>query len=70
MLGWIKTRSLQTFTYNGVPVMGDGWIESPTLPVTPRSLYYAQLQDRLGPAAVGRVDKPTASIPVLTGAAE
>ncbi len=70
MLGWIKTRSLRTFRYNGVPVMGDGWIESPTLPVTPRSLYYAQLQDRLGPEAVERVDKPTASIPILAGASE
>ena len=52
MLDWIRRRSTKTFTYQGVPVMGDGWIESPTEPVTPRSLYFAQLSDRLGAAAV------------------
>jgi hypothetical protein len=32
-----------------------GWIESPMRPVTPRSLYLAQLEQRLGPGAVRAV---------------
>ncbi len=54
-LGWIKDRSTVAFTWNGVPVMGDGYIESPDRPVTPRSLYFKQLEDRLGAGAVAAV---------------
>lgn len=36
----------------GVPILGDGYIESPTAPVAPRSLYLRQLEERLGPGAV------------------
>jgi len=35
-----------------------GWWESHGEHVTPRSLYYRQLEDRLGPAAVGNVTIP------------
>jgi len=37
------------------PFQGSAWQESPTAMVTPRSLYYAQLQARLGKAAVEAV---------------
>jgi len=36
----------------------DGWWEHHGQPVTPRSLYYKQLEDRLGPTAVENVTMP------------
>jgi hypothetical protein len=58
MLDWIAARSTKRFEYKGMPIMGDGYIESPNAPVTPRSLYLAQLRDRLGEAAVRNVASP------------
>jgi hypothetical protein len=55
MLGWVKTRSTAEFPYRGLSVHGDGYIESPTGPVEPRSLYFKQLEDRLGKQAVANV---------------
>ena len=43
----INGVSRSTFKDTGVPAVGDGWIESPDQQVFPRSLYEAQLEDRL-----------------------
>jgi len=41
-----------------VPAEPFGWWESPGVPVTPRSLYYQQLLDRLGQTALENVTRP------------
>jgi hypothetical protein len=48
----LVARSGRPWRLEGVPILGDGHIESPTAPVAPRSLYLQQLEERLGPAAV------------------
>jgi hypothetical protein len=59
ILGWVHARSTVPFGYKGVAVMGDGYIESPTAPVAPRSLYTQQRRDRLGDGAVAALaDRP------------
>ena len=40
------------FEYEGIPVVGNGYIESPEQYVTPQFLYYKQLWERLGKEAV------------------
>ncbi len=55
----IGGRASQALELKPVPLLGDGYIESPTAPVAPRSLYLRQLQDRLGAAAVAVVTAPT-----------
>ncbi len=40
------------FPYVGIPVVGDGYIESPEKYVSPQYLYYQQVWDRLGKDAV------------------
>jgi hypothetical protein len=62
MLSWVEMRSTVKLNYTGVPIMGDGYIESPTRPVAPRSLYLQQLQDRLGADAVANITAPTAGV--------
>jgi hypothetical protein len=57
-MGWMKWAARKDFEYKGVPIVGDGHIESPTVPVTPRSLYLAQLRDRLGEKALRAVATP------------
>lgn len=42
----INNVSCSHFEYKGIPVVGNGWIESPEKRVTPESLYYTQLKDR------------------------
>jgi hypothetical protein len=37
---------------------GDGWWESANAPVEPRSLYFKQLEDRLGKQAVANTAPP------------
>ncbi len=46
------------FTYDGTPFIGDAHFEHPTRQVEPRSLYFKQLADRLGMAAVLNVATP------------
>lgn len=46
------------YKYEGIPVVGNGYIESPTKYVTPQFLYYKQLWDRLGKNAVMQVSLP------------
>lgn len=41
--------------FEGVPVVGDGYIEFPQEYATPQYLYYSQLKDRLGENAVKNV---------------
>ncbi|MCX5633955.1 MAG: hypothetical protein NTW93_09835 [Phycisphaerae bacterium] len=41
-----------------VPAEPFGWWESPGVPVSPRSLYYQQLIDRLGQTAFENVTRP------------
>ncbi|MCU0793786.1 MAG: glycoside hydrolase family 55 protein [Opitutaceae bacterium] len=60
ILEWVNRRSRANIRYEGVPLMGDAHLESPRGPVSPRSLYLKQLEDRLGPAAVAVVTAPTA----------
>ncbi len=48
-------RAEKQRTRPAVPILGDGYIESPTSLVTPRSLYLRQLQDRLGGDALRAV---------------
>jgi hypothetical protein len=43
----INNVSRSNFEYKGSPVVGNGWIESPDSEVAPKSLYYAQLNDRI-----------------------
>jgi hypothetical protein len=43
----INNVSLGNFEYKGIPVVGNGWIEHPDREVAPKSLYYAQLNDRM-----------------------
>ena len=47
-LNFINKQSGNKFIYKGHPFVGDGYFESPEGPVTPRSLYIKQLEDRLG----------------------
>ncbi len=42
----INGVSRSNFEFKGIPIVGNGWIESPTNKVFPYSLYYAQLKDR------------------------
>ncbi|GHV25806.1 hypothetical protein FACS1894176_05260 [Bacteroidia bacterium] len=51
----INGVSRSNFKYQGVQSVGDGWIEWADQYVTPGSLYYQQLQDRLGTEAVKQV---------------
>jgi hypothetical protein len=43
----INNVALGNFEYKGVPALGNGWIEHPDKEVYPKSLYYAQLNDRM-----------------------
>lgn len=43
----INGVSRSNFEYKGAPVVGDGWIEYPTEAVSPESLYFSQLKDRM-----------------------
>ena len=63
-LGRIGARAGVVLKATNVPILGNGYIESPNAPVAPRSLYLQQLEDRLGPAAV-RAVIDAASGPVL-----
>lgn len=55
----IGERGSVAFALKPQPLLGDGYIESPTAPVAPRSLYLRQLQERLGPVAVAVVTAPS-----------
>ena len=44
----INGVSRNNFEDKGVPAVGDGYIEHPDKQVWPKSLYYAQLKDRMG----------------------
>jgi hypothetical protein len=56
MMEWIEFHAKKKFTYAaGATVVGDGYIESPYSPVTPKSLYLTQLRDRLGAQAVRNI---------------
>ena len=50
-----NSASGRTDEFVDSPFQGSAWQESPKEMVTPRSLYYAQLQARLGKAAVANV---------------
>ena len=54
-LGRIGARAGTSLLMTNVPMVGNGYIESPASLVAPRSLYLRQLEDRLGPAAVRAV---------------
>lgn len=64
VLGWIHMRSGRKFEYEGLPVLGDGYIEAPDRPVTPRSLYFKQLEDRLGPEAYRNIPRGRTTHPI------
>lgn len=49
----------ESIPHEGRPILGDGYIESPTAPVAPRSLYLRQLEDRMGPEALRAVLVPS-----------
>lgn len=51
----INGVSRSNFRYEGSQSVGDGWIEHADKTVTPGSLYYQQLKDRLGEQAVKMV---------------
>ena len=52
----IVNASMATdMAYRNEPMNGTGWTESPDKPVSPGSLYYRQLLDRLGTEAVRNV---------------
>ncbi|KAA6344970.1 hypothetical protein EZS27_007434 [termite gut metagenome] len=51
----INNVSRSHFEYQNYQSVGDGWIESPGNAVNPQSLYYKQLEDRLGTDAVKQV---------------
>ncbi|GAB6007612.1 pectate lyase [Dysgonomonas reticulitermitis] len=53
----INGVSRSNFRYEGFQSVGDGWIEHADKAVTPGSLYYQQLKDRLGEKAVKMVRK-------------
>jgi hypothetical protein len=65
LLGWIHMRSGRKFEYEGLPVLGDGYIEAPDRPVTPQSLYFKQLEDRLGPEAYQNIPRGRTTHPTL-----
>lgn len=48
----ISNASMSDMEYKDEPMNGTGWIESADQPVTPSSLYYYQLRDRLGQQAL------------------
>ena len=48
----------RNFEYNGIPVVGDGYIEFPESYVSPQYLYYSQLKDRLGISAIKNITTP------------
>lgn len=54
----LNNVSGNNFRYEGLPVVGDGYIESPDNYVVPQYLYYRQLADRLGKKAVQQVTTP------------
>lgn len=54
-LDYFNSTSGEDFTYKGVPVVGNGYIEFPEECVSPQYLYYQQLLDRLGKDAVKKV---------------
>ncbi len=43
----VNSMARTNFIYEGLPVMGDAWIESPLAPMKIDSLYIKQLQDRM-----------------------
>lgn len=51
----INGASLSNIKCNNAEVEGNGWIESPNKPVSPKSLYYQQLYSRLGATKVKSV---------------
>lgn len=54
---WIEKQSGKAFTLlqQDSSFLGDGYFESPTGPVSPKSLYRKQLEDRLGKKAVENI---------------
>jgi hypothetical protein len=64
LLSWIHQRSGRKFEYEGLPVLGDGYIEAPDRPVTPQSLYFGQLEDRLGPEAYRNIPRGRTTHPI------
>ncbi len=54
-IDYINGTSGNNFRYEGIPVVGDGYIESPIAYVSPQYLYYKQLWDRKGEEAVKQV---------------
>ncbi len=59
VVSWVHRQSKREFPNPaGRTLLGDGWIESPDRPVTPRSLYLQQLKDRLGMQALENVTEP------------
>jgi hypothetical protein len=56
MMRWIEFHAKKTFAFTkGSTVIGDGYIEFPDSPVTPKSLYLEQLKERLGVQAVRNI---------------
>ncbi len=51
----INKASGDSLKYEGIPVVGNGYIESPTAYVVPQYLYYTQLKNRLGENAVKNI---------------
>lgn len=51
----INGVSRSNFDHRGKALVGDGWIECDSATVSPLSLYYRQLKERLGIEAVGAV---------------
>jgi len=41
--------------FDSAPILPDGYFDSPGVPVTPRSLYLAQLEQRLGKSAIENI---------------
>jgi hypothetical protein len=56
MIGCVgaSRKALRPFD-KGTPILSEGIVDSPGLPVTPRSLYLAQLAERLGPQALKNI---------------
>lgn len=51
----ISNASMVRMSFKNKPIEGNGWIENDTTAVRPLSLYYHQLRDRLGTAALKNV---------------
>lgn len=68
-LSYANKQGATQFVYEGRPLVGNGYIESPTGPVTPQSLYVQQRADweasveyRINNAVILGVDQPKAII--------